>query len=169
MCPWSGECGLGNVGEVLDVTMRLFLLLVRQKLPLLGRLSSFGPVRDGADCPRVWFLIRTRLVGSPGCCHANWLTPLCMLLDRGRSCFPVRELARLLRRGRPSSWLSCLCSFTFPAEGERSGLLSFLKSRGAGAANSFASFSSFFALLCSSRSGFDNFLFCCSSDFFMSR
>lgn len=40
-CPCSGECGLGSVGEVLDVTIRLFLLLVRQKLPLLGRLSSF--------------------------------------------------------------------------------------------------------------------------------
>lgn len=50
VCPWSGECGRGNVGDVLDATIRLLRLLVRQKLPLLGRLSSFRPaVRDGAD------------------------------------------------------------------------------------------------------------------------
>ena len=30
VCPGSGEWGLGRVGEVLDVTIRLFLLLVRQ-------------------------------------------------------------------------------------------------------------------------------------------
>lgn len=30
MCPCRGECGRGRVGEVLDVTIRLFLLLVRQ-------------------------------------------------------------------------------------------------------------------------------------------
>lgn len=41
VCPCRGECGRGKVGEVLDVTIRLFLLLARQKLPLLGRLSSF--------------------------------------------------------------------------------------------------------------------------------
>lgn len=46
-------------------------------------------VRDGADWPRVWLLMRMRLFASPGCCcQASWLTPLCMLLDRGRSCFP---------------------------------------------------------------------------------
>lgn len=65
VCPCRGECGRGSVGEVLDVTIRLFLLLVRQKLPLLGRLSSFSPVRDGADCPKAWLLIRTRLFTSP--------------------------------------------------------------------------------------------------------
>lgn len=30
VCPCKGECGRGRVGEVLDVTIRLFLLLVRQ-------------------------------------------------------------------------------------------------------------------------------------------
>lgn len=29
-CPWRGECGRGRVGDVLDVTIKLFLLLVRQ-------------------------------------------------------------------------------------------------------------------------------------------
>lgn len=52
-CPCSGEWGRGKVGEVLDVTIKLFLLLVRQKLPLLGRLSSFSPaVSEGADWPK---------------------------------------------------------------------------------------------------------------------
>lgn len=30
VCPCRGECGRGRVGEVLDVTIRLFLLLARQ-------------------------------------------------------------------------------------------------------------------------------------------
>lgn len=30
VCPCRGECGRGRVGDVLEVTIRLFLLLVRQ-------------------------------------------------------------------------------------------------------------------------------------------
>lgn len=30
VCPGSGECGRGRVGEVLEVTIRLFRLFVRQ-------------------------------------------------------------------------------------------------------------------------------------------
>lgn len=53
-------------------------------------------------------------------------------------CVPV--IAMLLRRARLSSWLSWRCSLDFVAAvaaGDRSGLLSFLKRRGGGAANSF--------------------------------
>lgn len=51
--------------------MRLFLLLVLQKLPLLGRLNSFRlAVRDGADFPRVCERMRTRLEVSAGDGHA---------------------------------------------------------------------------------------------------
>lgn len=67
-----------------------------------------SPVRDGADCPKAWLLIRTRLFTSPppadippvapsppnppeGPCQASWLTPACRLLDRGSSCLPVRS------------------------------------------------------------------------------
>lgn len=49
-------------------------------------------------------------------------------------------MARLLRRARLSSWLSWRCSLDLVAAvaaGDRSGLLSFLKRRGGGAANSF--------------------------------
>lgn len=30
VCPCRGECGRGRVGDVLEVTIKLFLLLVRQ-------------------------------------------------------------------------------------------------------------------------------------------
>lgn len=40
VCPCRGECGRGRVGEVLDVTIRLFLLLVRQ----LRRETKFSSV-----------------------------------------------------------------------------------------------------------------------------
>lgn len=60
-------------------------------------------MREGADCPRAWFLIRTRLLASPADAppiapgapkvpelpwQASWLTPACRLLDRGSSCLP---------------------------------------------------------------------------------
>lgn len=63
-----------------------------------------SPVSDGADCPRAWLLIRTRLFTSPPPdapptapgppkpperpCQASWLTPACRLLDKGSSCLP---------------------------------------------------------------------------------
>lgn len=59
-----------------------------------------------------------------------------MLTERGH--LPV--MARLLRRARLSSWLSCRCNLDLVAvvaAGDRSGLLSFLNSKGGGAANSF--------------------------------
>ncbi len=49
---------------------------------------------------------------------------------------PVRMPAILLRRALVSSWLSCRCSLVFPVAGDRSGLLSFLNSRGGGAGSS---------------------------------
>jgi len=59
-----------------------------------------SPVRDGADCPKDWLLMRTRLFvsppaaasppGAPGPpCQASWLTPVCRLQDRGSNCFPA--------------------------------------------------------------------------------
>lgn len=66
-------------------------------------------VREGADWPRDWFLMRTKLLGSPGCCHAKWLTPLCMLLDRGRSCFPEsQQNSREVHTHRPSFKAHCM-------------------------------------------------------------
>lgn len=69
-----------------------------------------SPVSDGADCPRTWLLMRTRLLTSPvadapptapgppkapeGPCQASWLTPVCRLLDRGSSCLPVEGWRR---------------------------------------------------------------------------
>lgn len=104
MWPWSGECGRGSVGDVLEVTIKLFRLLVRQKLPLLGRLNSFKPaVREGADCPRDWFLIRTRFDASPIDCQVTCPTLLWTLLDKGSSCLPDIELARLPLRNLQSS------------------------------------------------------------------
>lgn len=58
----------------------------------------------------------------------------------GVVCFVLPVMAKLLRRAQLSSWLSCRCSLDLVAEvaaGDRSGLLSFLKRRGGGAANSF--------------------------------
>lgn len=52
----------------------------------------------------------------------------------------IPVMAMLLRRARLSSWLSCRWSLDLVAAvaaGDRSGLLSFRKSRGGGAANSF--------------------------------
>jgi len=62
----------------------------KQKRGCAASALTSPAVREGADWPKDWLLMRTKLLGSPACCcQASWLTPPCMLLDRGRSCFPV--------------------------------------------------------------------------------
>lgn len=46
VCPCKGECGRGRVGEVLDVTIRLFLLLVRQLGRKKNTLKVLIQIRD---------------------------------------------------------------------------------------------------------------------------
>ena len=48
-------------------------------------------VREGADCPRDWFLIRTRFDASPVDCQVTCPTLLCTLLDKGSSCLPTNK------------------------------------------------------------------------------
>lgn len=55
-----------------------------QSLPTLTKPA----VREGADCPRDWFLIRTRFDASPEDCQVTCPTLLCTLLDKGSSCLP---------------------------------------------------------------------------------
>lgn len=100
-----------------------------------------SPVSDGADCPRAWLLMRTRLFTSPPAdappmapgppkppeapCQASWLTPVCRLLDRGSSCLPAGKLEEsviflntentsVLRKAEVQPTVHfCSCSFTW--------------------------------------------------------
>lgn len=55
VCPCRGECGRGRVGEVLDVTIRLFLLLVRQ-LRTKTKLSESKYIflKKQSDLQNIW-------------------------------------------------------------------------------------------------------------------
>lgn len=57
VCPCRGECGRGSVGEVLDVTIRLFLLLVRQ-LRTKNKLSESKCMflKKQSDLQNIWTL-----------------------------------------------------------------------------------------------------------------
>lgn len=69
------------------------LLIYSTKSSSLCRLTK-PAVSEGADCPRDWFLMRTRFEVSPGGCQIVCPTPLWTLFDKGSSCFPLETKAR---------------------------------------------------------------------------